>query len=289
MTDRKTYIGSSDAKSIISGDWDNLYRRKMGLEPEPDFSDNFPVQLGLQTEDFHLDWTIAALCAEQNTSYNWSKFQKDGQQHWATFRPEGTFHAPRLGSHPDALIQHPSGEFFPVEAKITGRFRNVDEAADFYMPQLQHHMICWDVEQILLSVVCGTNEPERVWVGYSHEWASHYIERADAFWGHLKSEMPPAPLMTDTKRPTTVPKAVADSVPLNGMRKMELTVLNSAAVLIDTFLETKQAVERHEKAKKDLKALVPPDVKEAYSNRLTMKRDARGAIRFTIHDTEQAA
>lgn len=289
--DRTTYIGSSDARDILSGDWDRLYKRKLGLEAAPDFSDNFAVQLGLATEDFHLDWTIRKLNEEKGGGFLHSKAAEDGAQHWSAFKPDQAFTDMTLGSHPDALIRDTAGRVYPLEVKITARWKTADAAADFYMPQLQHHMLCWGTDVMLFSAICGTNDPERIWVGASKEWQEHYVSRCDAFWGHVEGEIPPAPVFFDQakKAQPIVPIRLADSVPRNGWKKRSLDGDNRAPALIDTFLTTKDAVKSHESAKKELKALMRTDENELYGDRLTLKRAANGSIRFTVHDNKEAA
>jgi hypothetical protein len=280
--ERKDYIGSSDARDILSGDWDKLYRKKIGLIPDADLSDSFPVQLGLLTEDFHIDWSVRALNAEGGPQFKWSKTAKDGEQHCATFTPEGSFNAPLLGSHPDALLRDELANVYPLEAKITGRFKNADEASDFYMPQLQHHMLCMGTDLILFSAVIGTTAPERIWVGASPEWQEHYIAKCDTFWGHVKSEIPPAPVFYDKvkKAAPIVPAKVADSVPRDGFKKRSLDGDNRAPELIEAFFTDQDAEKRFKSTKETLKSLMREDENELYSDRLTLKRDVRGAIRF---------
>lgn len=274
------YIGSSDARAILSGDWLPLYKIKTGSAEPPDLSRNFAVQLGIITETLHLDFTIDALNEETGSAFRYSRGTPTGQ-HFSVFRPAETVSSPVLGSHPDALIK--TGDtIYPVEAKITGRWKDVEEVAHFYMPQLQHHMLCWGVDQMLLSVVIGTDAPVRAWIGASREWQEHYIKRCDEFWAHVTSQTPPPPLMVDNTKPI-VPTSIADSVPINGMRRQDMSKNNSFMAIASDLVATREAAMRHEAAKKELKAMVPQDVKEAYSPLVTLKRDKRGAIRIQFH------
>ncbi len=292
ITDRTKYIGSSDARDILSGSWDRLYKLKKKMIEPDDLSDNFKVQLGVLTEEFHLDWTVRRHMAEHGDGWKWSKFRDDGSQHFAKFQPDTFDHPPLLVSHPDALIRDPLAKVMPMEVKHTGRFKNADEAADFYMPQIQHHMICWDTNLLLFSVICGNDEPERIWVGASLEWREHYLTECEKFWQHIANNHPPAPAFYDGAKAASVPTKVKDSVPLNGMRRISFETLtegsNRAPTMIDDFIATKDAVKRHDAVKKEIKDLVPDDVKEVYGERLTIKRDARGAMRFTVHEQKAA-
>jgi hypothetical protein len=284
---RSDYIGSSDAKDILSGDWNKLWRRKMGLEPDADLSDSFPVQLGVHTEEFHVDWTIRRLRAEKDADWQASTKTPTGDQHFATATLD-TAGKPLLGSHPDALLRLASAPsvVYPLEAKITGRFSTAEAAADFYMPQLQHHMLCWDVDLALLSVVIGTDEPVRLWVGASPEWQAYYAERCDAFWQLLSTRQAPSPFVSDGESTVYVPPPVKDSVPINGLKRLCIDGSNQAPGLIAEFIETKRAVKRHDEIKDALKAMMPSDVGEIYTSDGTFKakKDARGAVRFTLKD-----
>lgn len=284
VVDRKLYIGSSDAQDIMSGKYDRLYKLKKGLIEEDDLSDTFPVQLGKHVEDFHLDWTTRKLNEQKGGSYKFSKEAKPGEQHWAVFTPDDSFNYPILGSHPDALLRDVTGVVYPIEVKITGRFRDASEAADFYMPQLQHHMLCWNTDLILFSVIVGTSEPERIWVGASEEWQKYYLDKCDTFWGYLKADMAPPPQMYDDPKQAKVPNSVKATVPLNGFKKRSLDGDNSAPTLIRDFILTKREVDRHGKIKEDLKGLMRDDENELYTDGFVMKRDARGAIRITVKD-----
>lgn len=295
--DRTRYIGSSDARHIISGDYLRVYKEKMGLAPP--FEPSFAMQLGLLVEEFHLDWTINQLNEQVGGGYKFSKHvdpqHTPGEdapiaavQHYAEFTATDYEHQPVLGSHPDALGRDLHGNVFPIEVKITGRFRNTEEAADFYMPQIQHHLLCWNAERLLFSVICGTNEPERIWIGYSEQWRQHYLERCNVLWHHIKAEIPPAPLMTDLDR-ATVPKPIANTVPFDGMTQREMTGSNRWKAISAEFLETKEAVARHDKAKADLKGMMGDDERRIYDDQLELKRDKRGAIRINILKKEKAA
>lgn len=289
--DRSTYIGSSDAKTILSGDYDKLWREKKGLLPKPDFSENFAVQLGIVVEPFHAEWTIRKLNEERGSrefAHSLHTLNTDAEgvataavQHFASAQ---THAGAILGSHPDALLKHiASSTIWPLEVKHTGRFASAEEAAQFYMPQLQHHMFCWGVDKMLFSVVIANEEPVRCWIGQSPEWIEHYVQKCDEFWGYMASDRAPSPRLYDTDAPV-VPAKIADSVPINGFKRRDISTDNRAQSLIPEFLETKRAAKRHDDIKEELKAMMAKDENELYSPALTLKRDARGAIRITVKE-----
>lgn len=290
--DRGLYIGSSDAKHILSGDYDRIWREKKGLIDKLDLSDVFHVQLGVLVEPFHADWTVRKLNEERGLTQDfrhslWAQTIGDekgivrNEQHFAS---AVTVAGTPLGSHPDGLLKHiASGQIFPLEVKHTGRFGSAEEAAQFYMPQLQHHMFCWDVQTMLFSVIIANEEPVRCWIGQSSEWIDHYVQKCDEFWGYMKRDAAPSPRLFDTDKPL-VPNSIADTVPINGFKRRDISGDNRAQALIPEFLETKRAAKRHDDIKEELKAMMAKDEGELYSPALTLKRDARGAIRITVKE-----
>ena len=56
MHERTGYLGGTDAKRILDGDWFVLYEEKVGIRQPEDLTHKFQVQLGIYTEPFHADW-----------------------------------------------------------------------------------------------------------------------------------------------------------------------------------------------------------------------------------------
>lgn len=280
---RSEYIGSSDARAILSGDWDKIYRKKLGLIPE-DETPSFPMLLGQVTEDLHSGWTMKALVDETKIDFDWSLTVPDtDHQHFAIYNVQADGFDIPIGSHPDGLLRHPSGAVFPLELKITARWKNIDEVCQFYMPQIQHHLLAWGAQNCLVSAIIGTDEPARAWVGASPMYHDYYIERCTAFWTAVRERNQPGPMLFDTSKPI-VPTAVADSVPINGLKRRCLDGDNHASALIADYIDTHAVVKKHEQIKADLKAMFADDEGELYHERLVMKKDKRGAVRMTIKD-----
>jgi len=276
--DRKSYIGSSDAIDIKNGNWLKVWAEKTGRTPREDLSDNFKVQLGVFTEDFHLDWTFKRLQAEAGDIYTMSKDYK-GKQHWATYG--------MCGSHPDAILEEGAGDTTPLEVKHSGgfRFRDATEAARFYMPQLQHHMMCFGSENILFSVIRGNDEPERIWIGRSQPYIDDYYAKCEQFWEHMEADQAPGPFIPEEETPQQT--KINDNIPFNGKTRRSIQTDNHATVLIGQYIETKTAVVVHDNAKRQLKAMMAPDETELYCDALQMKRNKAGSILFKITKKEE--
>ena len=68
---RANGIGGSDAMRIMSGDWNSLYREKLGIDEPADLSNVFKVQLGTWTESFHLQWLARQNNLEIDVCMGW--------------------------------------------------------------------------------------------------------------------------------------------------------------------------------------------------------------------------
>ena len=63
---------------------------------------------------------------------------------------------------------------------------------------------------------------------------------------------------------------------------------NSWAEFAGIFLRTREAYAEHERAKAELKALVPEDAREASGHGIRARRSKAGAISFDVLETEAA-
>jgi hypothetical protein len=63
---------------------------------------------------------------------------------------------------------------------------------------------------------------------------------------------------------------------------------NSWAEFAGIFLQTREAYAEHERAKAELKALVPEDVREAIGHGIRARRSKAGAISFDVLEPEVA-
>ncbi|HBC03349.1 MAG TPA: hypothetical protein DC015_03915 [Aequorivita sp.] len=292
--DRSKYIGSSDAISILNGNWHELWLLKTGRKQPDDLSQNFKVQLGIETEEFHLNWTMREAfledgnleCVhfgEKNTpSDGFYNTPPDGF-YWLDETNTGT----PFGSHPDGLIRNfhndPKTPYYPVEVKHSGRFRSASDSCDFYMPQIMHHMLVMGSRYCLFSVIRGNEPPERFWVEANGVYIKHYVSRCIAFWNYILDDKAPPPFIEHAKPQTTI----VDSIKRNGFKRRDLNRSNRATSLIDRYIVTKPVVDQHNAAKAELKALMADDEDELYHSKLTMKRNKRGSILFKLPKEEE--
>jgi predicted phage-related endonuclease len=140
QSDRRAFIGGSDAK-IIMGDDESallrLCREKRGeIEPE-DLSDNLIVQLGSVTEDLNRRWY------QRNTGHAIKDVQRQVQH------PVQKWMAATL----DGLVD-PGGAVFEAKFMLPWTFSE-EAAAEKHMAQLQHNMWVSNSRSAVLSIITG--------------------------------------------------------------------------------------------------------------------------------------
>jgi predicted phage-related endonuclease len=257
-TDRRTLIGGSDAR-IIMGDDEaaliRLWREKRGeVEPE-DLSGNLIVQLGLATEDLNRRWY------EANTGQILTDVER---QVW---HPTLRWMAATL----DGLVKA-SGAVFEAKFMLPWSFSE-EAAAEKYMPQLQHNMWVVAARSAVLSVITGGGK----WVEittHADPLYQHLIVTAERkFWRCVESGEPPRVFGVET------PKARIEAA-----RVVDMSASNSWAEFAGIFRSTRPAFLQHERAKAELKTLIPDDAKEAIGHGVRAKRSKSGAISFEVQE-----
>jgi predicted phage-related endonuclease len=255
LTTRHEWIGGSDANTIMGGNPDRLiklWREKRGEGQPDDLSDVLAVQMGSFTEPLNRAWF------EKHTGHLVSG--------WGSMATS-TEHGVPMRCTLDGIVGEPGEGIF--EAKHVG-VRNTDaEIFARYVPQLTHNLICTKETLAYLSVFKGNGD----WMMLEYEldaaYAARLIEAERQFWHCVQSGEPPAPLPAE---PTPKPKGVVE---------YDMTASNEWPVHAAEYFETELAADRHEIARKALKALVPDDASKCFGHGITISRDKRGALRFS--------
>jgi predicted phage-related endonuclease len=259
-TSRRYFIGGSDAR-IIMGDDEGalirLWREKRGeIEPE-DLSDNLIVQLGLATEELNRRWY------EANTEQVITDIQKQVRH-------------PALKWMVATLDGRVQGSDAVFEAKFTLPWSFSEEAAaEKYMPQLQHNMWVVAARTAVLSVITGGGK----WVEittHADPLYQHLVITAERkFWRCVESGQPPRLFGVDPPKPR-----------IETVRIVDMSGSNSWAEFAGLFRDTREAFLGHERAKAELKALMPNDAKEAIGHGVRARRSKSGAISFDLQEVE---
>lgn len=258
---RTGFVGGSDARRIIEGDWLALYEEKVGIRQPEDLSDVFRVQLGSFTEPFHLDWLEHKLLMKlkgrgsifTHPDHPWLRAMIDA---WWT--EHDTF----------------------LDTKHSNGRASVRIMSEQYQPQIAHYCLATGRTHGYLSFIAGNEDPVICKIEPSAAYMAELLELEKNFWWHVENEM--APMMEGTAEQFAEVNAQAKNVKVDGMRFVDMTGNNQWADLARTILDTKDAAELHDKARGDIKLMVEKDVAEAAGHGVTIKKDKRGALRFTF-------
>ena len=255
-TNRRHFIGGSDARIIMGKNEAallRLWQEKRGeIEPE-DLSGNLIVQLGLATEGLSRRWY------ELNSGATITDIQKR-VRHPAV---------PWLGATLDGRVQGTEAVF---EAKFMLPWSFSEEwAAEKYMPQLQHNMWVVAARSAVLSVITGGGK----WVEittHADPLYQHLIVTAERkFWRCVESGEPPRLFGVEPPKPR-----------IEAVRIVDMSASNALAEFAGLFVRTRDAHLEHEKAKTELKSLMPEDAQQATGHGIRARRSKSGAISFDL-------
>jgi hypothetical protein len=234
---RRHFLGGSDARVIMSPDEAaliRLWKEKRGEADPVDLSDNLVVQLGAATEALNRSWY------QRNTG----RIVGDVQR-WVQ-HPVHRYLAATL----DGFINEPDAVF---EAKFMLPWSFSEEAAaEKHMAQLQHNMWVTNARSAALSIITGGGKWIEMTIPADALYQHFLITAERRFWRCVQTGETPRPYGIEPPRPRVEAVRIVD---MNGS--------NSWAELAGLFCATRSAFLDHERAKAELKALMPEDAKEA--------------------------
>ena len=236
-----------------------LWREKRGEVGPEDLSGNLIVQLGVATEELNRRWYQA------NTGQVVTDIQKRIRHlvlRWMAATLDGRVEA--------------TGAVFEAKFMLPWAFSE-EAAAEKYMPQLQHNMWVVAARSAVLSVITGGGK----WVEittHADPLYQHLIVTAERkFWRCVESGEPPRLFGVEPPKPR-----------IEAVRIVDMSASNSWSEFAGIFLTTRQAFLEHERARVELKALMPDDAKEAVGHGIRAKRSKSGAISFDLLEAENS-
>src|SRR5438874_1118864 len=260
--DRRFFIGGSDARIIMGSDeaaLTQLWREKRGEAAREDLSGNLIVQLGRATEELNRSWY------ERNTGRQVRDVQRR-VRHSAI---------PWMAATLDGIVEGTEAVF---EAKFMLPWSFSEEvAAEKYMAQVQHNMWVTHLRTSVLSVITGGGKWVEVAIPMDPLYLSVLVSAEKKFWRCVQSGEVPHLVLAEPPRPR-----------IEAIRIVDMSASNSWAEFAAIFRETRGAFLDHERAKSELKALMPEDAKEAIGHGVKAKRSKSGAVSFEVLDTEAA-
>jgi YqaJ-like viral recombinase domain len=255
-TDRRGFIGGSDARIIMSPDEAaliRLWKEKRGEAEPEDLSGNLVVQLGVATEALNQFWY------ERNTG----RVVTDSQR-WVR-HPVHRYLAATL----DGFVNDLDAVF---EAKFMLPWSFSEEAAaEKHMAQLQHNMWMTNARSAVLSIITGGGK----WIEMTIQADAlyqHFLVTAERrFWRCVQTGDRPRPYGIEPPRPR-----------IEAVRIVDMSESNSWAEFAGLFCATRPAFLDHERARSELRALMPEDAKEASGHGVRAKRSKSGAVSFDL-------
>ncbi len=261
QSSRRYFIGGSDAKIIIGSDDATLlrlWREKRGDEKPEDLSGNLVVQLGLATEELNRRWyqiqTGQVIIDVQKRVFhpalNWMAATLDGKVEGSDCVFESKFMLPWS---------------FSEEA-----------AAEKYMPQLQHNMWVVAARTAVLSVITGGGKWVEILVQADPLYQHLIVTAERKFWRCVENGEQPTLFGVEPPRPR-----------IEAVRSVDMTSSNAWAEFASLFARTQSAYFEHQRAKNELKSLMPEDAKEATGHGIRARRAKSGAVSFDLLDNQE--
>ena len=259
-SNRRAFIGGSDAR-IIMGDDEatlvRLWREKRGEAEPEDLSSNLIVQLGTVTEDLNRHWY------ERNTGQVVTEVQRQ------VFHPVKRWMAATL----DGMVEG-TGAVFEAKFMLPWAFSE-EGAAEKHMAQLQHNMWVTASRTSVLSIITGGGKWVEMTIPADPLYQHLLLTAEKKFWRCVETGEAPHLFGVEPPRPR-----------IEAVRTVDMSGSNAWAEFANLMRQTRTAALDHERAKSELKALVPEDAKEARGHGVRAKRSKSGAISFDLTAVE---
>jgi len=181
LKERATYIGSSDASTIVKAnydDWEKLVLQKTGEEVwKPNKQTQLMMDAGSHMESFIID--------------QWAEREK----RQVNFRGGGkTILINNIPMH-STFDGRVVGDNAPLEIKTHFGFKDMEELCDLYAPQCQHHMLVAGSDRCYLVALFGVRcRLEWRMIQKDERWCEDYIANCKSFWAYYQGWTPHDPI-----------------------------------------------------------------------------------------------
>jgi predicted phage-related endonuclease len=260
IPDRRAFVGGSDAR-IIMGDDEaallRLWREKRGEIELEDLSGDLLVQRGTVTEQLNRHWY------EKNTGQAVTEVQRQ------VFHPVHRWMAATLDGRVEA-----TGAVFEAKFMLPWNFSE-EAAAEKHMAQLQHNMWVTASRTAVLSIITGGGKWVEMTIPADPLYQHLLLTAERKFWRSVQSGEPPRLFGIEPPRPR-----------VEAVRTVDMSGSNAWAEFANLYRLTRPAALDHDRAKTELKALVPEDAREAAGHGVRAKRSKSGAISFEVLELE---
>ena len=164
-------LGGTDAIKIVKGEWKDIWEIKTGRAEPDDLSEVLPVQMGVYTEPFNIQW-----------------FQK--QTGLKVVNNNKVYTSPDIEFLHATIDGEIKSEEAIFEAKHVSPF-SAKDVVDRYYPQLQHYMIVTRLKKAYLSVLIGNLQHKIYEIKPDYEFMHKLIYAQTYLWNYIQYDIQP--------------------------------------------------------------------------------------------------
>jgi len=150
-----------------------------------------------------------------------------------------------------------------------------EAAAEKHMAQVQHNMWVTHLRTAVLSIITGGGKWVEITIPMDPLYLTVLVSAEKKFWRCVQSGETPRLMNAEPPRSR-----------IEAIRIVDMSCSNSWAEFAALFRRTRGAFLDHERAKSELKALIPEDAKEAIGHGVRAKRSKSGAVSFDVLEPE---
>jgi hypothetical protein len=169
-----------------------------------------------------------------------------------------------------------TGAVFEAKFMLPWSFSE-EAAAEKHMAQLQHNMWVANAREAVLSIITGGGKWVEIKLSADPLYQHLLLIAEKKFWRCVESGEPPHLFGFEPPRAR-----------IATMRIVDMSSSNAWAEFSSAFRRTRDAHLEHEKAKAELKGLIPEDANEAIGHGIRAKRSKSGAVSFDLLRVEGA-
>ena len=152
-----------------------------------------------------------------------------------------------------------------------------EAAVEKHTAQLQHNMLVAATSSAVL-IITGGGKWVELTVQADPLYQTVLLAVEKAFWHAVQAGEPPRLYDAEPPRPR-----------LAALRVVDMSSSNAWAEFGALYLQTRAAHADHERAKSELKTLMPDDAKEAFGHGVRARRSRAGSVSFDVLEMSDAA
>ena len=174
---------------------------------------------------------------------------------------------------PDGIVTE-TGAVYEAKFMLPWSFSE-GAAAEKYMAQLQHNMWVTNAKTAALSILTGGGKWVEVAIAADPLYQHLLLTAEKKFWRCVQSGDPPHLFGVVPPKPR-----------IEGVKVVDMATSNSWAEFAGLFRDTRQAFLDHERAKTELKSLMPEDAREVIGHGVRARRSKSGAVSFELLEVD---